>query len=400
MAVTPSASWRTTAATAAALSTAILPFFLLGAMSLSIQEELGLTETAIGLLGTVMFLSSSITATPAGLLVERIGASLALRTGVVLSCLASAGIGLLAEAWWQLAVPMVLVGFGVALIDTGGARAFADRVRVARQGLAFGIKEASIPAASMLAGVSLPTIAAWFGWRAGFVAAVVVGVAVWLFVPSRAALGRKPDVAPAPEGPRARIAVPGILRFATGVALGTGAATGGTVFLVPALVDRGFEEGSAGLVLAVASVASITMRLSAGWVADREGASPVAVLAVMMLTGAGAALVLASAAPRTVLAGGAIVLLGAGWGWTGLAFLAVVRARPGTAAAAAGVVLTGLGAGGSLGPLAFGAVAEGLSFPVAWLLVAGAMTAAGLFVRSARQHLEVAARAAPPPAPG
>lgn len=69
-------------------------------------------------------------------------------------------------------------------VDTGAARAFSDRVPVGRQGLAFGIKEASIPGASMLAGLSLPVIAAALGWRASFVAAAAVAAVVLVALPS------------------------------------------------------------------------------------------------------------------------------------------------------------------------------------------------------------------------
>lgn len=387
-AVTPSSALRTTAAGSAALSTAVLPYFLLGALSITIQDELGITETAVGALGTVLFLTASATATPAGRLVERIGAGAALRLGVVGCGLAAAAIGLLAHSWWQVAVPFVAVGFGMALIDTGAARAFADRVRPARQGFAFGIKEASIPAASMLAGLSIPTVAAALGWRATFVGALLVATVILLMVPSRAALagGRAHQVSTGPPG---RATSPGLVRFAAGVGMGTGAATASTTFLVPAVVASGLSDGSAGFLLALASIGGIGMRVATGWWADRPDTHPVVLLSALLGVGAvGAALLaLAPSTPLVVL--GAVVVIGAGWGWTGLAFLSAVRANPEAAAAAAGVVLTGLGAGGALGPLIYGAIADGVSFRAAWVVVAAVMALGATIVRSARGHLGV-----------
>ncbi len=384
----PASAVRTTIAGSSALSTAVLPYFLIGALSVTIQRELGITETAIGALGTVLFLSASVTATPAGRLVERVGSGVSLRIGVVLCGVAAAVIGMLANRWWQVALPMVAVGFGMAMIDTGAARAFADRVRSERQGVAFGIKEASIPTASMLAGLSLPTVAALLGWRATFVAALGVALLVLLVVPSPRALRRTGDD-PVAGVPPARVASAGVVRFAAGVGLGTGAATASATFLVPAMVDRGMTGGAAGIVLAVASLAGVGMRVAMGWLADREGARPVLVLAALLGAGAAGAAILAVDVPAVLRVLGAVVVIGAGWGWTGLAFLAVVRANPDAPAAAAGVVLTGLGAGGALGPLAFGTVADRVSFGGAWMLVAVVLAVAAVTVRTARGHLEV-----------
>lgn len=385
-----SSALRTTVTGSAALSTAVLPYFLLGALSISIQEELGITETAVGALGTVLFLTASVTAAPAGRLVERVGSGLALRAGVAGCGVAAALIGLFAHAWWQLAVPMVITGFGMALIDTGAARAFADRIRPARQGTAFGIKEASIPAASMLAGLSIPTLAAALGWRATFVGALVVAGLILLLVPSRAALaGSGGKVTGEPPG---RVTSPGVVRFAAGVGMGTGAATASTTFLVPAVVAEGLSDGSAGMLLALASLGGISMRVFTGWWADRPETHPVVLLSLLLGTGALGAALLATAPATPLVVLGAVVLIGAGWGWTGLAFLSVVRANPRAAAAAAGVVLTGLGAGGALGPFAFGAIADRGSFTAAWTVVAVVMALGAVTVRSARGALTVEVR--------
>lgn len=386
---TPTTPVRTTIVSAAALSTSALPFFLFGALSVAIQAELGFSETAIGALGTMLFVSAAVAAAPAGRLVERVGAGVALRMGVALAGIAAGVIGWLAQAWWQFAAPMVVVGCGMAMIDTGAARAFSDRVHTGRQGLAFGVKEASIPAASMLAGLSIPTVATWLGWRASFVAAVAVAALVFVLVPSPSSLRRaSSDAQPVLPLRSAGIASPAIIRFAAGLGFGTGAATAGAAFLVPALVEEGVSERTAGVVLATASIASILVRLGTGWAADRPRVRPVVLVSSLMATGAGGALILASSAPRLALATGAVLLLGAGWGWTGVAFFAVVRANPMTPAAAAGVVLTGLGTGCALGPLAFGAVADRASYPTAWLLMGGLLVAATVLVWTARFELQ------------
>lgn len=377
---------RTVLVGSAALTTAALPFFLLGALSVSIREDLGIAESAIGALGTMLFLAGAVFATPAGRLVDRVGASIGWRLGVSGTALASLAIGLVATRWWQFAAAMVVVGASMAMIDTSGARAFADRIRSGRQGTAFGIKEASIPAASMTAGVAIPTLAAHLGWRATFLAAVGFAVVVLLAVPSRRAMAGAMHV----QVVRGRIASVGTIRFAVGLALGTGAATAAAAFLVPTFVDRGLPQGQAGIVLAVASIGAITARVTVGRLADRPEIRPVVVLSVLLGTGALGAAVLVTPAPPVLAIAGAIVVIGAGWGWTGLAFLAVVRANPHAPGAAAGVVLAGLGSGGALGPLVFGILAERVAYTASWIFVAAGMALGCLVTLSARGALTVA----------
>ena len=364
----------------------MLPVFLVGALGTTIGAELGLSETAIGGAATALFLCSAVVATPAGRTVERVGAGLALRIGVSIAGLVAATVALAADGWWSLVVPMTVGGVAVALVDTGAARAFADRVPPTRQGAAFGIKEASIPAASMLAGLSLPTVASLFGWRASFAGAAGVAVVVALTLP-RPARFRSDVGATASDTAAggARVATAGVVRFAIGAGLGTGAATATATFLVGGLVADGIGTGVAGTVLSVASLAGIGTRLVVGWRADRPHVAPVRTIVALQVLGALglAGLALGGGLPLSVPA--AVVAIGAGWGWTGLAFLAVVRANPATPAAAAGVVLTGLGTGGALAPLAFGALVDAGSFGLAWA-AAGVLMAAGAGLTASARH--------------
>lgn len=377
---------RTTAGVASALTLAVLPVFLLGASSDAIGAELGISETAIGAAITVLFVSVGVTATSVGRLTERLGGGTALRAGVLLSATATAGIGVFAGSWWQLASPLVLVGAAIGLVDTGGARAFADRVTPGRQGTAFGIKEASVPAASLLAGLGLPTLAVWLGWRATFVAAPVLAVLVVVALPRMPAVGGQGDAArhdrneppteTAPRGEDPAAGSPKLLRFAIGVGLGAGAATAAATFLAPAFLARGLSPSAAGALLVVASVTSILGRLATGRWADRPGADAGRAVAVLLGIGGTGAVVLAAPAPPVLAAFGAVLVLGAGWGWTNLAFLVAVRARPDVPAVAAGGVLTGLGAGGALGPLVFGALASNVSYTASWVATATALLVA------------------------
>lgn len=380
---------RTTAAGSSALVTAVLPVFLVGAASDAIQADLGFGEAATGAAATVLLLVSGLSAATMGRLTERLGAGIALRLGVAIAGTCTAAAGLLANSWWQLALPLAVVGLAVGLIDTGAARAFADRVPATRQGTAFGIKEASVPAASLLAGLALPTVAVEFGWRAMFVAALGVAAVVWLLLPDPAATGPRDHDLPVAG---TAVTSPGIVRFVVGIGFGTAAATAAATFLVPSVADRGLSTAVAGTVLAVASVGSIVARVLMGRWADRSSTVPTRAVGIMLLIGAAGAGLLATSMPTSVVVLGAILVLAAGWGWTGLAFVAVVRARPEAPAAAAGLVLSGLGLGGALGPAAFGTLVERMSYAAAWTGTGLALAVAAVVTLSTTRAL------APPPA--
>ena len=378
---------RTTLVGSAALTTAVLPVFLVGALSGAIQAELGIGETAIGAVITAEFLTAAVVATAAGRLTERIGGGTALRVGVVAAAVAAAVIGLFATSWWLLALPMVVAGISVALVDTGVARGFVDAVPAGVHGLAFGIKEASIPAASLLAGATVPTLAATVGWRAAFVATLGLAAAVWVAIPAQ--LGTAHVGARRAQGAATGVTMPPAMRyFAVGVGVGSGAANAAATFLVPAMTARGMSASAAGLLLVVASGGAITVRLAAGWWADRHRVAPATLVGVMLLLGAAGAAVLVVDGPLTLVVTAVVVMLATGWGWLGLAFFAAVRARPDVPAAASGVILTGLGAGGAIGPLLFGTLAGQASHAWAWAATAAAMASGGLVVLLARRVLD------------
>jgi cyanate permease len=279
---------RTTVAVAAALTTAALPVFLLGASSDAVRADLGVSETAIGAAITAMFVAVGVTASAVGRLTERIGATSALRPGWSAAWRRRSCSGAFTTSWWHLLPPLLVAGVALGLVDTGGARAFADRVTQGRQGTAFGVKEASIPSASLLAGLALPTLAASFGWRASFLAAPVLGVLVLLVLPRRWPStpatctrrarrrllpgGRCPTGGGSPAAAAVeRESVPGprsMLRFAVAVGLGAGAATAGATFLVPGTTARGLSTAAAGSLLVAASLASIATRIALGRWAD------------------------------------------------------------------------------------------------------------------------------------
>lgn len=385
---------------ASALISATLPLFLLGALAPRISADLGVDEVAIGGLVAVFFLSGAVCSIPGGRLTDRVGSTAALRIGAALAGTIALAIAATGRTFAALLVLFVLGGAMVPLADTGGARAISSGVPLHRQGLAFGGKEASIPVASLLAGLTVPILGAQLGWRPAYLVAAVIAVTVAVIIPRGLDLpgpGSTPVAGPAgshtaaeaaadvhqvatsvPEAP-APPATTGRALVLLAVASGLAGAAGNSAptFLVSSGVSAGMTEAAAGVLLAVASVAGIASRLASGVAADRRGGSERRIMAGLMITGGlGMGVLAVGGTSLTVI--GALLTFGGGWGWTGLAFFAAVRLRPDRPARAAGAILAGLASGGALGPLAFGAVAAGPGYPAAWSVAGAAMVSAGL----------------------
>ena len=377
------ASGRAVVSVSGSLSVGVLPVFLVGALTDRIGDDLGFGAGGTGVIIALFFTAAGVGGIPLGMVSDRIGARRGIRSGVVVSATAGAIAAVWVDSFWQLAVAMAISGSVVGLIDTGAARLITDVVRTGRQGLAFGMKEASVPAASMLAGASIPLVAERFGWRPMFAVGLVAAPVLWFLLPEP---GRQP--APPPDGPTEDgTRNTALVVFAVGVALAVGAATAAATFLVPASTSTaGVSATVAGVVLAVASLASIGSRIGFGWVSDRRPERTTAVLFAALVVGAVGAGALSVATETEVVVLGAVLVLGAGWGWTGLAFLTAVRANPDAPSTAAGVVLTGLSAGGVGGPAIYGAIASVASYRAAWAAVAGAMIVGAVLIQ--RSHLD------------
>jgi predicted MFS family arabinose efflux permease len=382
----PTLAARTTVAASAALAATVVPVFLAGALSGPMGEELGFGAGRAGLAVTGFFVAAGIAAVPMSRLTPRLGPRWSMRLGITVSGLGCLVIASLARTWWHLAVSLVAVGSVVGLVDTAAASAFSSTVRRARQGLAFGIKEASVPVASMVAGVSVPVAAAWLGWRATFAGIVVLFPVAWTLLPASTPSddgrpggdGQRPSPPPrTPDGASASgqlltssDALAGVRLLALGIAAGAGAANAAATLLVPTVTSTGLSGSVAGALLAVASVASVAVRIVVGWAADRAPLAPVTWVAAALGLGAVGTAMLAVSSHPAALTAGAMLTLGAGWGWTGLAFLAGVRMAPAAPARAAGTVLTGLAFGGAVGPSVFAALTARAGSWAAWSLAA------------------------------
>ena len=130
-----------------------LPLFLVSAQILQLGRELDFGVARIGLATASFFGMAALTANPAGRVISRIGPGRGLRIGGFLG-VASCVIVALASEWWIIPIAMAVSGTGNGLIQVSANVAIFDGVAKGRQGLAFGAKQASVPFASLVAGIN------------------------------------------------------------------------------------------------------------------------------------------------------------------------------------------------------------------------------------------------------
>jgi MFS family permease len=359
-----------------------------------IRGELGFSESALGAAVTTGFVVGAVSAPFGGRLADRTGPKTALYIGSSLSAISLIGLGAFADGWGLLVIFLALAGLAVAITDPGLAILVNSTVSKGKHGLAFGLKEASIPAATLAAGAAVPAIALTVGWRWAF-AVGALPLLVVVLVLSRIEQGPDPDFENSPEATVAgRTAKPpgsAILLTAVAAALGTAAASGVGVFLTESAVAMGVEPGTAGILLAAGSVAGIITRISTGMSADRTGGAQFRLIALMLAIG-GVTIALGGTGNDALLVVGTIGAFTGGWGWTGLYFLSLVKASPSNPGAVSGIGTSGLGVGNAVGPLLFGITAESISFRAAWLGAGIVAIAGALVMLIARSRMDLPSR--------
>jgi MFS family permease len=341
----------------------VLPAFLTGGLAVRMRADLDFGVAALGLAVSAFFASAALSSALLGQFVERVGSGRGMVAACLISALSLVGIGALAESWTQLVGFLALAGTAHAAAHPATNLMLAGAIRRRRQGLAFGVKQAAVPAATLLGGLATPLVGLIGGWRIGFLLGALVALAVGALV------GRAEERRPLPDEGSA----PGSTRLAPlllptlGIGLGAAAGVSLAAFLVDAGVAAGLGDGAAGTVLAAASALGVAVRVVAGWLIDRRPRGRLRAVAAMLVVGTCGFGMLAAGEPGWPFVLGGLLAFGAGWGWPGVFNFAIVDVYREAPAAATAITQTGTYAGSAAGPLAFGFVVEQASYTAAWL---------------------------------
>jgi MFS family permease len=329
-----------------------------------LKAELGVSYTALGLLITVFYGTSLVCQTPAGFLVDRVGARPMLIGG--LAVLAGAiGLAGLTPGYWALLPIASLAGMGNSVFHPSDYAILNARVSATRLGQAYGVHSiggtlgwAAAPA------VVLPIASVW-GWRRALLCASAIGlVAAAVLAWQRGHLAVRTPAAPSAGADRRAAAVgnaqlflsPPILASLGYFAMTSFAFVGVQTFMTSALVAL-YEAplGAATGTLTGFLVATAAGVLAGGRLADRTPRHDLVAM-TGVATGSALMLLVATGALALPAVTGAIVLAGFAVGLTSPSRDMLVRAAtpPGASGRVFGFVYSGLDLGSSTGPLLFG----------------------------------------------
>ncbi|MGA8115340.1 MAG: MFS transporter [Actinocatenispora sp.] len=378
----------------AATTVGQLPVFLTGSLAPQIGRELDFPASSLGLAVAVFFASSALCSVTLGRLSDRFGGRTMMRWGVLPAIVSSLGIGLFVRSPVELTGALLLAGMANGAIQPAANRYLVRAVDHRRHGLAFGVKQAAIPAATLLSGLAVPALAT-IGWRWGFLGLAGVAACIGLVIPWR---GPKPErrgrAAGGGSAPDPQFARRALIALAVGLGIGSAAVNALGSFFVSSAVHIGVSDSSAGLAAAAGSVASIVTRLVIGARADRRQAGHLRLVAALCAVGSIGVMLLALQVTWLIVIA-AVIGYGAGWGWAGLFNFAVVRTHPAAPGRATGIIQTGASSGACLGPLIFAVVVDHSGYSSAWLMAAALLLVASLVILAGRRAL-LAARTAPP----
>jgi MFS transporter, CP family, cyanate transporter len=238
----------------------------------TIRQDLGLGRAFLGLLTTIPVLCMSIFALVAPKISRRIGAERAVLWSVVLIGVAVAG-RLAAGQLGVLFITTLVAGVGIAvaqsLLPAVVKGWFPDRAALVTGLYTVGITGglalaalATVPIERLLGG-------SWPGALAAWSLPAAVAAVFWLPLASQA------RSSPRPEGARERRRLPWQSGRAWSVALFFGAESclffSSLTWIAPLYVDRGLDEGRAGVLLAVFALVRVPSAFVFPALADRSG---------------------------------------------------------------------------------------------------------------------------------
>ncbi len=367
------------AAVMATVST-VLPGFLIGAMSVQVSAEMGVSEGVYGWGLGSFFGAAMVGSVMLGRLAQRIGPLNQMTLALGVSIAVQLALAASARSFLAVIGFLVLAGLANAANQTSVNLALAQ-AQLPRLGLAVSIKQSGLPTATLLAGFAVPSLALTVGWRWAYVAGAVFALMSLVLV--RVAVGSSVFRTAAtrdsvPESSSRDLflgaAVGAFLAFSAGSLVAWGVGSG---------VDAGLGPGTAGLFLSVGAATGITMRVVSGWLSDTMRVKPFRVGGITALVGSIGMAGLALRSPATHVAA-MLLSFGCGWIWPVFTNYGIVRANPRAAGSATGITQMGVYVGVFVGPLVTGWLIEHSGYPAMWLAVAASsVTGAAVSIRIA-----------------
>ncbi|WP_460667262.1 MFS transporter [Kocuria himachalensis] len=345
-----------------------MPVFLLGALATEITATVHVPAYGIGVAVGIYWAAAALTSASTSAIGRVLSEKRMGITALLLAVLSLTGSAAWIPAWPWLILWAALGGAGNGLGHPSSNHLLVTHLPASSRGLAFGVKQAAVPLAGLVAGASIPLIALTLGWPVAFLLMAIAGAVV--LIPTaliRAAPSPRGAARPAGQlDPRLR---PALVLMATMTMFAAGSANSAVAFAVTGAVERGIDPGPAGVLLAAGSATGAITRIVIGRVVDRGGVSALPLIrCAIVACGLGLALMAVPATGSYVA--GFLITAGLGWGWPGLVHYFVSHLAPDAAAAATGIVQTGSYIGSAAGPVLTGVVLALGSSTLAWAMLA------------------------------
>jgi MFS family permease len=142
-----------------------------------VRDAYGVSYTEIGLAFTAFNIVSAVGQTPAGFLVDRVGARALLVAGLLTGAAALILAGLI-DSFWMLVAMFALMGVGNTVYHPADYALLSQHVPSERIGQAFSVHTFAGMLGSAVAPASLLVMQSQWGWRGAFIGAAVLGIAV------------------------------------------------------------------------------------------------------------------------------------------------------------------------------------------------------------------------------
>jgi predicted MFS family arabinose efflux permease len=358
----------------------VLPVFLVSAQKVALDRDLGLSSARLGITIGATFAVIALAAPVLGRVLPAYRAPTCFRVSAALVALALALMAV-TSAWWQILIFSAIAAIGNASSQISSNLALANGAAVRYQGLGFGIKQSSIPIASLLAGAAVPVIGSVLGWRATFLAGAMVALCLTAYRPPLEWNRAKREAQGRPR--RLRNA---LLLLGAGAFVASCIGNSLPAFAVDAGVDTGFDENVAAALLVAASLASVCTRVTVGLLADRRSSSGLGEFTTLTACGAVALVGMhLSVGHGLAFALTLVLAFATAWGWAGLIYYAGTRLAPTQPGPVTGALISWISIGNIVGPMAAGFVIEATGYSHVWLLGAAGMVASTLLAASARR---------------
>ena len=356
--------------------------FTFAVLAVEIIDDLAISRTALGVLGSLNTLVGALSAPATGRFTDRIGPSRAL---VIVLAVSGIGMAALAMAgnWVLLGLAAIIGGVPQGWGNPVTNALIAERVPARARGTITGIKQSGVQISIFLAGLTLPGLALVVGWRGAMWGYAVlfglcaVAVAGGILPPHRATDLEPSAADPVPGGTldsdtepdqentdRANgdQPLPRVIWLVTAYALALGTAGGaiGRFFPLWANEEVGLSTVWAGALVALSGLLGIGTRIVAGRLAEHRIAPP-RLLSILALVGASFCVILlltTTIGAWILVPAMAINAIGIA-AWNAVAMLAVIVSVPAAVAGrASGIVMVGFLGGLTIGSPLAGAVVD------------------------------------------